>query len=592
MKFLLISVPTPGHVNPLLSLAIELLEKNHTVEFMVSEIYIEKLKEKNIKNLILTSNGNVGFDQTFFSKMTNSAQESLFQLMFTVKNFALPRILSYLDAIVDILSLKFKVEKYDSLIVDFILAPVTSVADIFNVPVIIYNPGVTPYGLYDPDAFSFPSWSYYLTPEMDFYSRLKNFVFKSFTEVIIFNLLNYKINDIQKKVGLNKTTRLEFFRKKLVISTSLPGLDFPLPRFPKMQLTGPCLNLKSNLRLSHELTAWLDDPVELPVVYVSFGSIGASPKHITPMLNSVFQSFQKQVRFLFATLALSQVQEVEKYKWSTNVRLEMNGVPQLNVLEHKSVHCGGNSMFESMHFGKPILCIPLGADQYTLANRVIYVEVGSAILTSEYDFENKLENLIKLILKNAKYKKNAEDLGEWIRIQNSWFYDHLEMEKANSGEIFQLISELIAASNEMENTYNLFDSDTQQFLDSLSFNEENSKFGANFSMDDTLSKQFDVNALKAKKNSLKVKECIMSDLSSEIVKHNSNAVNFVNNFKEIGEFSDYEDNFSKFTSGFSESVKFLDDSLNNLKEKFEVTIESENFYKEISERIEKIPIEK
>ncbi|KAJ3224243.1 UDP-glucuronosyltransferase 1-1 [Clydaea vesicula] len=557
MKFLLISVPTPGHVNPLLSLAIELLEKNHTVEFMVSEIYIEKLKEKNIKNLILTSNGNVGFDQTFFSKMTNSTQESLFQLMFTVKNFALPRILSYLDAIVDILSLKFKVEKYDSLIVDFILAPVTSVADIFNVPVIIYNPGVTPYGLYDPDAFSFPSWSYYLTPEMDFYSRLKNFVFKSFTEVIIFNLLNYKINDIQKKVGLNKTTRLEFFRKKLVISTSLPGLDFPLPRFPKMQLTGPCLNLKSNLRLSHELTAWLDDPVELPVVYVSFGSIGASPKHITPMLNSVFQSFQKQVRFLFATLALSQVQEVEKYKWSTNVRLEMNGVPQLNVLEHKS-HCGGNSMFESMHFGKPILCIPLGADQYTLANRVIYVEVGSAILTSEYDFENKLENLIKLILKNAKYKKNAEDLGEWIRIQNSC----------------SMQVNLIEASGKNLTKF-LFPKQIQP----------NTQF-FNFDL------QFDVNALKAKKNSLKVKECIMSDLSSEIVKHNSNAVNFVNNFKEIGEFSDYEDNFSKFTSGFSESVKFLDDSLNNLKEKFEVTIESENFYKEISERIEKIPIEK
>ena len=56
----------------------------------------------------------------------------------------------------------------------------------------------------------------------------------------------------------------------------------------------------------------------------------------------------------------------------SNVYL-VKSAPQIDILRRASVfisHCGMNSTSESVHFGVPMVCIPLSADQPLVANRI------------------------------------------------------------------------------------------------------------------------------------------------------------------------------------------------------------------------------
>ena len=56
----------------------------------------------------------------------------------------------------------------------------------------------------------------------------------------------------------------------------------------------------------------------------------------------------------------------------SNVYL-VKSAPQIDILRRASVfisHCGMNSTSESVHFGVPMVCIPLSADQPIVANRI------------------------------------------------------------------------------------------------------------------------------------------------------------------------------------------------------------------------------
>lgn len=85
-------------------------------------------------------------------------------------------------------------------------------------------------------------------------------------------------------------------------------------------------------------------------------------------------------------------------------------VPQLEILKRASVfitHCGMNSTSESIHYGVPMICIPLNSDQYLNAYRVS-TELGMGIeLNRETMTSEDLRNALHKIIENKSYAERT-----------------------------------------------------------------------------------------------------------------------------------------------------------------------------------------
>ena len=138
------------------------------------------------------------------------------------------------------------------------------------------------------------------------------------------------------------------------------------------------------------------------LIYVSFGTI--FNEDIKPFLdiidafNSLEQSESSSFKLLVSTgdKSYAKFQDMIKkgeYKEQNNILL-MNKVPQLDVLKRASVfftHSGQGSTSESIHYGVPMICIPIFGDQPPVAHRVAD-ELGLGI---RLDYDNLSASKIK-----------------------------------------------------------------------------------------------------------------------------------------------------------------------------------------------------
>lgn len=166
-----------------------------------------------------------------------------------------------------------------------------------------------------------------------------------------------------------------------------------------------------------KIIQWLDKKELSSCVYVSFGSESfLSKEEIEEIAHSLELS---ELSFIWV-LRFPSGEEID----IENVlpkgfldRVEGKGVivetwaPQLRILEHASVggflcHCGWNSILESLHFGVPLITMPMHSDQHT--NSRMAVELGTAMEVVRDDQNGKLnrEETAKVI-RNVVIEKNG-----------------------------------------------------------------------------------------------------------------------------------------------------------------------------------------
>lgn len=96
--------------------------------------------------------------------------------------------------------------------------------------------------------------------------------------------------------------------------------------------------------------------------------------------------------------------ELKKHK---NILL-VPSAPQIDILKRSSLfitHCGMNSSSETVHFGVPVVCIPLTADQPPVAHRLTY-ELGFGIQLSFINLKyEELRKAIHQVLGDESYQK-------------------------------------------------------------------------------------------------------------------------------------------------------------------------------------------
>lgn len=139
-----------------------------------------------------------------------------------------------------------------------------------------------------------------------------------------------------------------------------------------------------------------------PIIYISLGTLlNTSVK----FFRKCIEAFQKQP--VSVIMSIGNVVKVEQLGEIPDNIFVYSFVPQLEVLQKAALfitHGGMNSVNEALFYGTPMLVIPVGNDQPTVAHQVETLHLGKYMKQKEID-TTSLQSAAMEILNNNDYKK-------------------------------------------------------------------------------------------------------------------------------------------------------------------------------------------
>lgn len=155
-----------------------------------------------------------------------------------------------------------------------------------------------------------------------------------------------------------------------------------------------------------------DRPDGSALIYLSLGSLGGADVALMQRLVDVLADSPH--RFI-----VSKGPQADRITLPGNMVGEQT-LPQTKVIPQVDLvitHGGNNTTTEALHFGKPMVVLPLFWDQYDNAQRMD--ELGYGIRLATYDFaDEELTGAIEKILGDTDLRASMAALGERIRARD------------------------------------------------------------------------------------------------------------------------------------------------------------------------------
>ncbi|OBC15885.1 glycosyl transferase [Mycobacterium sp. 852013-50091_SCH5140682] len=155
--------------------------------------------------------------------------------------------------------------------------------------------------------------------------------------------------------------------------------------------------------------AMADRPEDSALIYLSLGSLGAAD--VSLMQRLVDGLAHTRHRFI-----VSKGPQADKIQLADNMVGEQM-LPQTRIIPLVDAvisHGGNNTTTESLHFGKPLIVLPLFWDQYENAQRID--ELGLGIRLDTYHFtDEQLTDALERVLTDADMRTRVEQIGKAVR---------------------------------------------------------------------------------------------------------------------------------------------------------------------------------
>ncbi|XP_026500156.2 UDP-glucosyltransferase 2-like [Vanessa tameamea] len=361
----------------------------------------EKLEQFKLKNLV--GKGNFG-DSLFFIYFTHEIHKQILDDPALVKLLSDPK------------------EKFDAVILEWFFADeIAGIAPLFKCPLIWFGSTEAHWQVLKlVDEIPNPSFTVDLfsnsTPPLSFWERIRE-LYKVLKKSLIIGALitpfektiyNNVFNKIAAERGVTIPSYDEaVYNGSMLLLNSHPsiGTPFRLPQNAKY-IAGYHIDTKVK-PLPKEIENIMNE-AKHGVIYFSMGS----------NLKSIDMSdyMQKSLLTMFSTLKQTVIWKFEGDldNVPTNVHL-LKWAPQPSILAHPNLkffitHGGQLSTTEAVHFGVPVIGIPVAGDQH--ANMGSVTKKGFGILVNLA--ENMAINLqiaIKEMLENTSYTTKAKELS-------------------------------------------------------------------------------------------------------------------------------------------------------------------------------------
>jgi MGT family glycosyltransferase len=161
-----------------------------------------------------------------------------------------------------------------------------------------------------------------------------------------------------------------------------------------------------------------DEPFELPpglagrsgaLVYLSLGSLGSADVELMRRLVGFLAGTPH--RYIVSKGPLHAELALPPNMWGAEFVPQTSVIPQADLV---ITHAGNNTTTEALHFGKPMVCLPLFWDQYDNAQRM--AELGLGVRLDPYRVTSQeLRGAIDGLLGQEDLRSRLADLGQAIR---------------------------------------------------------------------------------------------------------------------------------------------------------------------------------
>lgn len=152
-----------------------------------------------------------------------------------------------------------------------------------------------------------------------------------------------------------------------------------------------------------------DRPDDSALIYLSLGSLGGADVDLMQRLVDVLGTTRH--RFI-----VSKGPQADRITLSDNMVGDQM-LPQTKVIPQVDLvvsHGGNNTVTETLHFGKPLIVLPLFWDQYENAQRID--ELGWGVRLDTYRFsDDELTDAVERLLADSALRARLADLGAAIR---------------------------------------------------------------------------------------------------------------------------------------------------------------------------------
>lgn len=396
-KIGVICPPLWGHLNPMLSLAKELNKRSHQVIFyQIPELENKITSQGLIFSPIGKTEYSSSFLQEFVEKLGNlkgldiirywyQEQERMTKVIFT----EMPSLIQQADL--------------DLLLVDQVEASGQAVAEYLDIPfVTICNalalnrePSIPPV---------FTPWTY----QRFWWGRLRNQLFYYLGDSLV---NNYKqlLRQYRKQWNLPNLPEKEilFANSKLAqISQQPSAFDFPRTALPGyFHYCGPFRDRSlSGVSFPYERLNGK------PLIYASLGTLQTHKKQLFFDIASACQGLDVQL-----IIAHGGGLNSEDIANLSGTPLAVSYAPQQELLSRASLtitHAGLNTVLDSLSHGVPLVALPIGFEQPTIASRIQWLGLGEVIPAAKLK-KFVLRATIQKVLTETSYRKAAE------KVQNS-----------------------------------------------------------------------------------------------------------------------------------------------------------------------------
>ncbi|CAH0564767.1 unnamed protein product [Brassicogethes aeneus] len=383
----------------------ELVERGHEVTFITSyrpKEDIKNLKIVSVEEIVegLTDHKKSLYQQHDWSYHRQTKLAFKMGIYVTRKIFKVKSVVELIRSHV----------KFDIIIIEnFMNEALIGLGHHFKAPVILLAPGPTTYlcnffvGNPTPSAY-IPNIASRFSSDMTLIERIKNVYYDILGEYLIHQYVIPKHNEIMQE-HLPGTPNLSEIMSNvsLILTSSHVSINTPAPTVPAVKEIGG-YHVGKPEQLPSDLQEFLDNAKEGVVLFSLGSNLKSSdlPDHMKNAILKTFSIIKQKVLLKF---------EEDIPNKPENVKI-MNWLPQSSVLAHSNTklfisHGGLLSVIESVHYGVPILGIPVFWDQEcnikSAENNGFAINLPLKELNEETFF-----TAVNELLNNPEYTRNVK----------------------------------------------------------------------------------------------------------------------------------------------------------------------------------------
>uniref|UniRef100_A0A0M3HFR0 UDP-glucuronosyltransferase n=1 Tax=Ascaris lumbricoides TaxID=6252 RepID=A0A0M3HFR0_ASCLU len=250
-------------------------------------------------------------------------------------------------------------------------------------------------------------------PKLTYTERIRNVLTYLVSRNVVVKMSLERENELFRKyVDENFPDLKQLVRASPVLFVNThPLIDIPRPISANIFYIGG-IAMRQGKPLSKEFEKLIHSSRK-GVVLFSLGSITDTTVMPAAMKKGILDAFHEFPDYTFIMKISVSDDDKALFAGYRNVHT-FSWIDQINLLRHPSVvafitHAGQNSVMESMFAGKPMICIPLFADQEYNTATVLNKGVGVYVNRKNVN-EKTLGNALEKILRDTRFTKAAQRL--------------------------------------------------------------------------------------------------------------------------------------------------------------------------------------